>query len=175
MNITHDNDFNPYTLINIKNRNGMKLSENLTLAECCKSATAIKNGIDNTPHGDHLDNLFNTAQQIFQPIRDHFGVPIKVTSGYRSEALNAKIGGSKTSQHSKGEALDIDADIYGGITNKQIFDFVKDNLEFDQLIWEFGTDNEPNWVHVSIKHFGEQRKQILRASRVRGKVHYSNY
>ena len=154
----------------------MKLSHHLTLQEATKSATAIRKGIYNLPVNEHLAALVNTANKIFEPIRNHFNVPIGISSGYRSNALNDAISGSsKTSQHSKGEALDIDADIYGGITNKQIFDFVKDNLEFDQLIWEFGTDNEPNWVHVSIKHFGEQRKQILRASRVRGKVHYSNY
>jgi zinc D-Ala-D-Ala carboxypeptidase len=174
MNITHDNDFNPYTLINIKNRNGMKLSENLTLAECCKSATAIKNGIDNTPHGDHVDNLFNTAQQIFQPIRDHFGVPIKVTSGYRSEALNAKIGGSKTSQHSKGEALDLDADVFGGITNQEIFEFVRDYLDFDQLIHEFGDESNPDWVHISYSSKGN-RKQVLRAYKVGGQTKYKSW
>jgi hypothetical protein len=154
----------------------MKLSNHLTLQEATKSATAIRKGIYNLPVDEHLAALVNTANKIFEPIRNHFNVPIGISSGYRSNALNDAISGSsKTSQHSKGEALDIDADIYGSITNKQIFDFVKDNLEFDQLIWEFGTDNEPNWVHVSIKQFGEQRKQILRASRVRGKVHYSNY
>ena len=153
----------------------MKLSNHLTLQEATKSATAIRKGIYNLPVDEHLAALVNTANKIFEPIRNHFNVPIGISSGYRSNALNDAVGGSKTSQHSKGEALDIDADIYGGITNKQIFDFIKDNLEFDQLIWEFGTDNEPNWVHVSLKHYGEQRKQILRASRVRGKVHYSNY
>jgi hypothetical protein len=153
----------------------MNLSFHLTLEEATKSATAIRKGIYNLPVDEHLAALVNTANKIFEPIRNHFNVPIGISSGYRSNALNEAIGGSKTSQHSKGEALDIDADIYGGITNKQIFDFIRDNLEFDQLIWEFGTDNEPNWVHVSIKQFGEQRKQILRASRVGGKVHYSNY
>jgi hypothetical protein len=153
----------------------MNLSYHLTLEEATKSATAIRKGIFNLPVDEHLAALVNAANKVFEPIRNYFNVPIGISSGYRSDALNEAIGGSKRSQHSKGEALDIDADIYGGITNKQIFDFVKDNLEFDQLIWEFGTDNEPNWVHVSIKHFGDQRKQILIASRVGGKVHYSNY
>jgi len=153
----------------------MNLSFHLTLEEATKSATAIRKGIYNLPVDEHLAALVNTANKIFEPIRNHFNVPIGISSGYRSNALNEAIGGSKTSQHSKGEALDIDADIYGSITNKQIFDFIRNNLDFDQLIWEFGTESEPNWVHVSIKHFGEQRKQILRASRVGGKVHYSNY
>ena len=153
----------------------MNLSYHLTLEEATKSATAIRKGIYNLPADEHLAALVNTANKVFEPIRNHFNVPIGISSGYRSDALNEAIGGSKRSQHSKGEALDIDADIYGGITNKQIFDFVKDNMEFNQLIWEFGTDNEPNWVHVGLKHFGTQRNQILIASRVGGKVHYSNY
>jgi len=154
----------------------MNLSNHLTLEEATKSATAIRKGIYNLPVDEHLAALVNTANKIFEPIRNHFNVPIGVTSGYRSKALNNAISGSsKTSQHCKGEALDIDADMYGSITNKQIFDFIRENLDFDQLIWEFGTDIEPNWIHVSIKQFGEQRKQILRASRVGGKVHYSNY
>lgn len=140
----------------------MKLSENLTLSEATKSNTAIKYGIDNLPKGQHLDNLIDTAQMIFQPIRDYFGVPIKVTSGYRSESLNAIIGGSKTSQHSKGEALDLDADVFGGITNQEIYEFVRDHLEFDQLIHEFGTESNPAWVHISYSADGN-RKQILRA------------
>jgi hypothetical protein len=153
----------------------MNLSYHLTLEEATKSATAIRKGIYNLPVDEHLAALVNTANKIFEPIRNHFNVPIGVSSGYRSKDLNEAIGGSKTSQHCKGEALDIDADMYGSITNKQIFDFIRDNLDFDQLIYEFGTDIEPNWVHVSIKQFGDQRKQILRASRVGGKVHYSNY
>ena len=152
----------------------MRLSKNFVLSEIIRSGTAKRLSINNEPSKKHLQSLSLLITNLIQPMRDDLG-PIRISSGYRSNALNDAVGGSKTSQHSKGEALDIDADIYGGITNKQIFDFVKNNLEFDQLIWEFGTDNEPNWIHVSIKHFGEQRKQILRASRVRGKVHYSNY
>lgn len=153
----------------------MKLSENLTLAEATKSATAIRHGIDNTPHGDHLDNLMDTAQKVFQPVRDHFSVPIKVTSGYRSEALNRKIGGSPTSQHSKGRALDLDADVFGGVTNQEIFEFIRDNLDFDQLIHEFGREDNPSWVHVSYRNDGKNRKQILRAEKVGGKTRYVNW
>ena len=105
----------------------------------------------------------------------HFNFPIAVTSGYRSRELNKEIGGSLTSQHSKGEALDIDADVYGGYTNKEIFDFIKDNLEFDQLIYEYGTDTNPDWVHVSLAYKGVQRGEVLRATRELGKTVYSYY
>ena len=152
-----------------------KLSANLTLAEVTKSATAIRHGIDNLPSQEHYDNLKAIANKIFQPIREHFKCPIAVTSGYRSPALNAKIGGSKTSQHCNGEALDLDADVFGKITNKQIFDYIKTNLDFDQLIWEFGTKDNPDWVHVSYKKDGGNRKNTLRATKVNGKANYSPF
>ena len=140
----------------------MKLSENLTLAEAIKSNTAIRKGIDNSPTKEHLHNMKLVAYNIFEPIRTHFGVPLYVSSMYRSAALNKAIAGaSKNSQHCKGQAIDIDADIYGGCTNKEIFDFVKDYLDFDQLIWEYGTDENPAWVHISYKESGN-RKQVLR-------------
>jgi len=145
----------------------MKLSKNLSLNEVIKSNTAIKKGIDNSPTQEHLESLKLLAENIFQPIREHFGVPIGISSGYRSEALNRIIGGSSTSQHCKAEALDLDADIYGKITNKQIFDFIKDNLDFDQLINEF----DYSWIHVSYKKEGN-RKQILKAYKLNGKTKY---
>lgn len=152
----------------------MNLSKHLSLKEVIKSNTATRKGIDNTPTDEHLHNLKVLAEKIFEPIRNHFGVPIGVSSGYRSISLNKAIGGSKTSQHSKGEALDLDADIYGKITNKQIFDFIKDNLVFDELIWEFGDDNNPDWVHVSYTNdLRPNRKEILRAKKVNGKTVYS--
>lgn len=143
----------------------MQLSKNLSLKEATKSLTAVRKGIDNTPSEQVIQNLKSIAEHVFQPVRDHFGVPIAVSSGYRSKELNAAIGGSRTSQHMVGEALDIDADVYGKVTNKQIFDFIKENLTFDQMIWEFGDDNEPDWVHVSYKQNGENRKRILQAKR----------
>ena len=138
----------------------MKISKNLTLKEVMYSQTAIRKGIDNTPTEEHIEKLKVIAEKIFQPLREHFGVPICVSSGCRSKALNKAIGGAHkivngfyvpTSQHCKGEAFDLDADTYGQITNKQIFDYIAENLEYDQLIWEFGTeypDGNPNWVHV---------------------------
>lgn len=150
----------------------MRLSKNLTLKEAIKSNTASRLGIDNTPEDWEIHNLRAVAENVFQPIRDHFGVPIGVSSGYRSKELNKAIGGSKYSQHMIGEALDIDADIFGRVTNAEIFNFVKNNLEWDQMIWEFGDDKEPNWVHISYKESGKNRKQIKRAYRDERGVHY---
>ena len=116
----------------------MKLSNNLSLSEVLVSQTAKRLGLSNEPTKEHLENLEVTASKIFQPVRDYFKVSIYVSSGYRSKELNKAIGGAKTSQHMKGEALDLDADVYGVITNSDIFNYIKDNLEFDQLIWEFG-------------------------------------
>lgn len=140
----------------------MKLSKNLKLGEVTKSATAIKYGLNNKPTGEHLSNLIQIANKVFQPLRDHFGKPIAITSGYRSQALNDVIGGSSGSQHCKGEALDLDADVFGGIENWQIFEFIKNNLEFDQLIWEFGDDENPAWVHVSYRS-ENNRGEVLSA------------
>ena len=120
----------------------MKLSENLELAEMIRSESAKRLGIDNKPTAEHLHNMQLLAFYVFQPIRNHFKRPIHISSGYRSEALNKAVGGSRTSQHSTGQAMDIDMD-GTEITNKQIFDFIKDNLDFDQLLWEFGTSENP--------------------------------
>lgn len=152
----------------------MMLSQNLSLAEVMKSATAIKHGIANEPTSQHLTNLKAVATNIFQPCRDYFGKPLAVTSGYRSEALNELIGGSSRSQHCKGEALDLDADVFGGLTNRELFEYIKDNLEFDQLIYEFGDDKNPDWVHCSYKK-ENNRGEVLRAVRVNRRVRYEVY
>jgi hypothetical protein len=152
----------------------MKLSKNLSLQEVIKSNTATRLGIKNEPEQWEINNLRAVAENVFQPVRDHFGVPIGVSSGYRSKALNKAIGGSKYSQHMIGEALDIDADIYGKVTNAEIFNYIKNNLEWDQMIWEFGDDEEPNWVHISYKESGFNRKQIKRARRdEKNRVYYT--
>ena len=150
----------------------MKLSKNLTLKEVTKSDTANRLGIDNTPEDFDIKNLRAIAEEVFQPLRDHFGVPLFVSSGFRSKKLNKAIGGSKYSQHMVGEALDIDADVYGRVTNRELFRFIKENLIFDQLIWEFGDDDTPNWVHVSYKEKGQNRKQVKRAYRDSKGVYY---
>ena len=161
----------PGRWIGIPNRL-MRISKNLTLKEATRSATALRKGISNEPSIEHLENLKRIAENVFQPARDHFGVPIQVTSGYRSEELNRAIGGSTRSQHCKGEALDLD--VNNEVSNSQLFNYIKDYLDFDQLIWEFGTDQDPDWVHVSYKKEGN-RRQILRAKRVNGKVSYEIY
>jgi len=154
----------------------MMLSKNLSLGEFTNSQTAKRRGIDNTPKGEHLEAAKLLAENIFQPIREHFGKPIFISSGYRSIALNEAIGGSKTSQHSKGEAIDIDMDYRKGPQNEEVFHYIRENLPFDQLIWEFGTDKRPDWVHVSYNSDGEQRGQILVAKRnSKGKTYYENW
>lgn len=141
----------------------MKISNNITLQEATKSETAIRKGIDNMPDGEQLNNMILVAQKCFEPIRMKHGKPIGISSFFRSPALNKAIGGSTTSDHCKGCAIDIDADIYNnGITNKEIFEWLRTNVDFDQLIWEFGTDENPDWVHVSYRKTGN-RKQILKA------------
>ena len=152
----------------------MKLSKNLTLAECTKSTTASRLGINNTPDDEWIiENLRAIASDIFQPLRESFGCPIYVSSGYRSEALNKAIGGSKRSQHIQGRALDLDADVFGVCTNAQIFNYIRENLVFDQLIWEFGDDDSPDWVHVSFVRDGDNRGRCLKAVRdSKGKTSY---
>jgi zinc D-Ala-D-Ala carboxypeptidase len=154
----------------------MKLSEHLDLAEVIKSDTAKRKGISNMPTPEHLENFKKLAENVFEPIRKHFGVPIHISSGYRSKALNTAIGGSLSSQHCQGEAIDIDMDgSANGVTNKMVFDFIKDNLNFDQLIFEFGTKDAPDWVHVSWESSGKQRKQVLRAVKQSGITKYQIY
>ena len=151
----------------------MNLSKNLTLAEVTKSTTAKRLGIDNTPDEWTTENLRQIAINIFQPLREAFGCPIYVSSGYRSGELNTAIGGSTRSQHVEGRAFDLDADVYGGCTNSQIFNWIKENLDFDQLIWEFGDDDNPDWVHVSYVYDGVNRKRCLKACRDdNGKTYY---
>lgn len=141
-----------------------RISKYISYKEATKSQTAVRRGIDNSVANDtHLAAMKNVATKIFDPTREHFGVPIGVSSFYRSPELNKAIRGSKYSQHPKGEAIDMDADMYGKITNKQIFDYIKENFEFHQLIWEYGDDDEPAWVHVGLKLSGTNRNEILRA------------
>jgi len=150
----------------------MKISQHLSLSEVTRSETAKRRGISNTPTAEHLENFKLLAEKVFEPIRLHFKEPIFISSGYRSQALNAFIKGSLTSQHCKGQAIDIDMDgSKGGVTNKMVFDFIKSRLDFDQLIWEFGTDANPDWVHVSYAKTGN-RKQKLKAIRTNGKTTY---
>ena len=153
-----------------------KICTYLNLGEVVRSESAKRNGISNLPTAEHLENMKALGINVFDKIREHFGCPIGLSSGYRSEALNNAIkGSSKTSQHCKGEAFDIDAQIHGKITNKAIFDYIRQNLDFDQLIWEFGTNQEPDWVHVSYKKNGGNRKSILKAIKVNGQPKYETW
>jgi len=152
----------------------MQLSEHFELAEFIQSSTAKRAGISNMPTDAHLENIKLLCEKVLEPIRVHFARPIILSSGYRSAALNKAVGGSSSSQHCSGEAADIDMD-GTNVTNAQIFNYIKDNLEFDQLIWEFGTTTNPDWVHVSYESNGRQRKQILRAVKKNGATSYLPY
>jgi zinc D-Ala-D-Ala carboxypeptidase len=152
----------------------MQLSKHFELAEFIRSSTAKRAGISNMPTDAHLENIKLLCEKVLEPIRVHFARPIILSSGYRSAALNKAVGGSSSSQHCSGEAADIDMD-GANVTNAQIFNYIKDNLEFDQLIWEFGTTTNPDWVHVSYESNGRQRKQILRAVKKNGATSYLPY
>ena len=153
----------------------MKLSNYVSLAEVTRSDTAKRKGIDNSPTAEHLENLKVISEEVFDKVREYFGVPIFISSGYRSAALNKAIGGSSTSDHNLGRALDLDQDGHGnGVTNMDVFNYIKNNLEFDQLIYEFGTDKNPDWVHVGYRK-GANRKQVLKAVREGSKTKYVPY
>lgn len=131
----------------------------ITYDEATTSQTATRLGINNTPNAEQLVNMQLVGSRIFDVVRQHFGKPLRVSSFFRNEATNEAVKGSKTSQHVKGQAIDIQA--LKGVTNKQIFEYIKANLDFDQLIWEFGTSENPAWVHVSYVSKEKNRKQIL--------------
>jgi hypothetical protein len=153
----------------------MKISTHLNLAELTRSDSAKRHGIDNTPTAEHLENFKLLAEKVFEPIRLHFKKPIFISSGYRSKELNDFIKGSASSQHCKGQAIDIDMDgTNGGVTNKMVFYFIKDKLDFDQLIAEFPENSNPAWVHVSFVKTGN-RKQVLVAKRISGATKYIPY
>ena len=149
----------------------MQLSKNFSLAEMTKSVTAKRLGIDNTPNEQQIEFMRELCEAVLQPLRDALG-PIAITSGLRVPKLNKAVGGSATSQHCalNGAAADIDMDA----KNTEVFNYIKDNLVFDQLIWEFGNSECPDWVHVSY-HYGHNRGQILKAVKQNGKTKYLKY
>jgi len=147
------------------------ISDNVSFKEGTFSATATRLGINNVPDKEALMNMQIIAKKIFQPLRVYVGGPIKINSFYRSPELNKAIGGSTKSQHCKGCAIDID-DVHGLKTNMQMYHWVKDNLNFDQLIWEFGDDDNPDWVHISYVNDKDNRNRRLRAERINGKTTY---
>ena len=150
----------------------MKISEHISMKEALRSNTAKRLGIDNMPDNDTLVNMQITAQHIFEPLRNKFNEPIYISSFYRSPELNKAIGGSTSSQHCKGEAIDID-DVYSKASNADFFNYIKDKLEFDQLIWEFGDDENPAWVHASYS-LGKNRMRVLKAIKENGRTKYIN-
>lgn len=154
----------------------MQISKHLTFEECTHSETADKLGIrNNNPSDDVVDNMKLLAEKVFEPIREHFKTPIYISSMYRGLVLNQAIGGALTSQHCGGQAMDIDMGDKGKPSNFEIFQYIKKNLVFDQLIWELGNDKNPSWVHVSYSNV-KNRKQVLKARKNElGKTKYENF
>ena len=148
----------------------MIISEHISFSEATFSETAERHGISNLPNLKEIFNMRKLADRVFEPLRAHIGHPIRINSFYRSIELNRKVGGSATSQHCRGQAMDISKCI-NCYTDADLFRFIRDNLEFDQLIWEFGTDEEPDWVHVSYNE-GQNRRQVLRSVIQAGKTIY---
>jgi hypothetical protein len=153
----------------------MKLSEHLDLSEVTRSDSAKRKGIANNPTSEHLENFKKLAEHVFEPIRNHFGVPINISSGYRSKELNKAVGGSSTSDHCYGRAIDIDMDgSSSGVSNNDIFHWIKDNLKFKQLIAEFPEGGKLGWVHVAYGE-GLNKNEILIAIKRGTKTSYLTY
>lgn len=147
-----------------------QLSKNFSLSEMIKSETALRHGMDNTPGEAEIASLKLLAEKVLQPVRDHYAKGVKVNSGFRHPEVNAKVGGSKTSDHCKGQAADIEIP---GVANGDLAEWIKDNLEYTQLILEFYTPGIPDsgWVHVSYDP-ANLKKQVLTATRQNGKTVY---
>ena len=147
------------------------ISRHISDKEGVYSRTALRLDIDNTPTKEHKQNMVKLAEEVFEPLRAYVGGPIKINSFYRSPELNKAIGGSTKSQHCNGQAIDID-DTFGRCTNAEMFEFIKKHLDFDQIIWEFGNDKNPNWVHVSYVSPQENRNRCLKAYKENNKTKY---
>ena len=150
----------------------MSLTKNFSLIELSKSQTATRKGIDNTPSTEHQDNLKSLCTFILQPVRDHFSCVVSVSSGYRSPELCTAIGSKTTSQHAKGQAADFE--IFG-VSNKELADYINEELEYDQLILEYWKESDPNsgWVHCSYSK-NDNRKQYLKAFKINGATKYES-
>ena len=148
-----------------------KISKNVSYKEGVYSITADRLGLENKPNEEQLANMKEIAEKVFQPLRTWVNAPIKINSFYRSPELNKAIGGSSKSQHCHGQAIDID-DTYGHATNADMFMYIRENLDFDQMIWEFGDDKNPNWVHVSYVSPEANRNRCLKAYREGSKTKY---
>ena len=152
-------------------RKVIRLSKHVSYREGVYSRTAERLGLKNDPSDVHLKNMRLIAEKIFEPLRMHVGGPIKINSFYRGPELNAAIGGSAKSQHCHGQAIDID-DTFGHMSNADMYYWIKENLNFDQMIWEFGDDKNPNWVHVSYVNDEDNRNRCLKAYKEKGKTKY---
>ena len=151
-----------------------KISKHVSYNEGIRSRTADRRGLDNTPNEEQLKCMKEVAENLFEPLREWVGGPIKINSFFRGEPVNTAIGGSTRSQHMKGQAIDID-DTFGHKTNAEMYHYIKDNLDFDQMVWEFGTeypDGNPNWVHISWVSHRPNRKQEVIAIKKNGKTKY---
>jgi zinc D-Ala-D-Ala carboxypeptidase len=149
----------------------MEISKYVSYKEGTRSSTASRLDIDNSPNAVQLLNMVLLSEEIFEPLRKYVGGPIRINSFFRSKKLNTAIGGSLSSQHCKGEAFDLD-DSYGHKTNAEMYNFIKDNLSYDQMIWEFGSDENPSWIHVSYVSEEENRNVRLKAYKHNGKTKY---
>ena len=147
------------------------ISKHISLREGVFSQTATRRDLDNTPNEEQLENMKLIGEKVFEPLREWVGGPIKINSFFRGLPLNTAIGGAKSSQHMKGQAIDID-DTFGHATNAQMYNFIKENLNFDQMIWEFGDDENPNWVHISYVSPEENRNRCLLAYKKNGRSKY---
>ena len=148
-----------------------KLSKHVSYKEGVYSITAKRLGLENDPTDAHLANMKLISEKVFEPLREFVGGPIKINSFYRGSELNKAVGGSTKSQHCHGQAMDID-DSYGHATNAVMYKWIKENLNFDQMIWEFGTEENPDWVHVSYVNEEVNRNRCLKAYRENGKTKY---
>jgi len=147
------------------------ISQHISDKEGVYSRTAIRLDIDNTPNEEQLNNMKVLAEEVFEPIRMYANGPIKINSFFRSPKLNKAIGGSGKSQHCHGQAMDLD-DTYGHLTNAEMFEFIREHLDFDQIIWEFGDEHNPDWVHVSYVSPKENRRRCLKAYKENNKTKY---
>ena len=148
------------------------ISKHISYKEATYSNTATRKGIDNIPNDEQLNNMELIAEKIFEPLRKHVGGPIKINSFFRCPKLNEAIGGSSKSQHCHGQAIDLD-DTFGKATNAEMYHWIKNNLDFDQMIWEFGDEDNPAWVHISYVSPEENRNRCLKAYKEDGKTKYS--
>ena len=147
------------------------ISKHISYKEGVYSRTATRLGIKNNPNAEQMENMIAIAEEVFEPLRMWVGGPIKINSFFRSPELNKAIGGSGKSQHCHGQAIDLD-DTFGRATNAEMYEFIKKHLDFDQMIWEFGDEDNPDWVHVSYVSEDKNRNRCLQAYKENGKTKY---